>query len=312
MSPYSIATHNRPEASVPPAAVPPPRGTRVHSGVCQGTLGELWQGPVHYEGRLEIALISLPMQRYSWAHFIPGESGCADLDLRDMNKCRAAIDVYLAHYGRDLPVGRWVFGSELSRGKGMASSTADIVATVRCLDCVFDVQSPPTLIADVLRRIERSDSVYLDRYALYLSARQEVVRLFGIAPRFHACYFEEDYMVDTDSTTDALRAHYAKRRPEYEANLLAAITAFDQGDLPGIAACATRSAELGQEVLPKEHLGALQAEQRRFRADGIVVAHTGSLIGYLFVEPLDWVRMGELAAFFRSLGHQCRFVTTGL
>jgi uncharacterized protein involved in propanediol utilization len=65
-------------------------------------------------------------------------------------------------------------------------------------------------------------------------------------------------------------------------------------------------------VLPKQHHDALRAEQRRFGADGIFVAHTGSVLGYLFVEPLDWARMGELAAFFRGLGHQCRFVTTGL
>jgi uncharacterized protein involved in propanediol utilization len=288
------------------------RAPPVHSGVCHGTLGELLQGPVQRDGRLEIGLISLPVQRYSCVHFVHGESHFSDAGFGSMDKCRRAIDFYLAHYGCDLPAGRWLYDSELSRGKGMSSSTADIVATVRCLDDLFGVRSPPTLIADLLRRIERSDSVYLDRYALYLSARQEVVRLFRVAPRFHTCYVEEDYTIDTESTADALLAHYARRWPDYEANLTAAVAAFERGDLPAIAVCATRSAELGQEVLPKQHHDALRAEQRRFGADGIFVAHTGSVLGYLFVEPLDWARMGELAAFFRGLGHQCRFVTTGL
>ena len=79
------------------------------------------------------------------------------------------------------------------------------------------------------------------------------------------------------------------------------LAAFRAGDLAEIAACATASAVLGQDAVPKRHLGALLAARARFNADGIFTAHTGSLLGYLFLREPCATRMGELSAFFRSL-----------
>ena len=71
------------------------------------------------------------------------------------------------------------------------------------------------------------------------------------------------------------------------------------------------SALLAQGVLPKRNFDAMLAQRARFGADGIVVAHTGSVIGYLYRDAPDPARMGELSAFFLDLGHQCRFVRAG-
>jgi len=53
------------------------------------------------------------------------------------------------------------------------------------------------------------------------------------------------------------------------------------------------------------------AHQTEFGADGIVVAHTGSLIGYLFRGPPEVQRVGELSAFFLELGYQCQRAQSG-
>lgn len=285
--------------------------TGIASGVCHGTLGELIQGPVIHRGQLQIGLISLPVQRYSWMHFVAGEDGSHECDLPDKEKCRRAIAGYLAHHGRNLPRGRWLHDSELLQGKGMASSTADIVASIRCLDHVFGVESPPGLIADILRQVERSDSVFLDRYALYLSARQEVLRHFSHDPHFHVCYIDEGEAVATEAVTQKLLAHYAANLPAYQANLDLAVAAFESGDRHQIARCASVSAALAQQVLPKRHYAAIAAQRAAFGAAGLVVAHTGSLVGYLFLAPPDAAALGALSAFFRGLGHQCRFAQTG-
>ena len=283
----------------------------IASGVCHGTLGELIQGPVIHDGQLQIGLISLPVQRYSWMHFVAGEDGEHARDLPDKEKCRRAIALYLARHGRRLPPGRWVHDSELLQGKGMASSTADIVASIRCLDRIFGLASPPELIADVLREVERSDSVFLDRYALYLSARQVALQHFSHDPHFHVCYIDEGREVVTEAVTQALLDHYAANLAAYQANLDLALAAFDGADRAQIARCASVSAALAQEALPKRHYAAVVARRAHFGAAGIVVAHTGSLIGYLFFDAPGATAMGELSAFFRGLGHQCRFAQTG-
>lgn len=283
----------------------------ICSGVCHGTLGELLQGPYEHEGELHIGLISLPLRKYSWVHFAPGEAGDPDVELAGKDKCRRVIELYLRHYRKRLPAGRWSHDSELLLGKGMASSTADLVATIRCLDRIFGLHSPTSVIAGLLREIERSDSVFLQTHALYLSGRQQIVCSFDAPVRLHACYIDEGGMIETEKLAHPLLAHYRRHLSDYRRNLDRAIDAFARNDLSRICDCATRSAQLAQGVIAKRHLQVMLERQREFGADGIVVAHTGSLLGYLFIARPDPARMGELSSFFRGLGHQCRFAETG-
>lgn len=304
---HAVPTAHAPRRAPASCAVVPPR----HSGICHGTLGELVQGPYTRDGELHIGLVSLPLRRYSWMHFEPDAEGDVDVDLAHRQKCRRAMALYLHAAGRRLPPGRWSCESELLQGKGMASSTADMVATIRCLDSLFARRTSLEGIAAILRQVERSDSVFLDRYALYLSARQEVVCPLPASPAFHACYIDEGESVDTEALGPHLLDHYHRHLDAYRRNLTCAIAAFRTRDLAGIARCATTSARLAQPAVPKRHLDALLHEQRHFSADGIVVAHTGSLIGYLYRRRPTPALMGELSAFFRGLGHQCRFAQTG-
>lgn len=283
----------------------------IRSGVCHGTLGELIQGPCQRDGETHISLISLPVKKYSCMHFTHGPCGNPARDLGAKVKCQKAIALYLALHGKQLPKGTWTHDSELLEAKGMASSTADIVATIRCLDAVFDIQSSAESIAAMLREIERSDSVFLDSYALYLSGRQEVVQRFSSTPTFHACYLDEGNRVDTEKVGSCLLLRYQEHLPAYASNLERAVAAFNANDLPQIAACATRSAILGQAAIPKRNLAHLLKHQARLGADGIFVAHTGSLLGYLYIHKPGPTHMGALSSFFRSLGYQCRFVQTG-
>lgn len=283
----------------------------IHTGICHGTLGELLQGPVVRDGDVHIGLVSLPLRRFSRVRFTRSRGERDGDGLAGKARCRRAVEIYLDRAGLDLPEGRWSCDSELPTGKGMASSTADIVATIRCLDSIFGRATPVESLLDILRAIERSDSVFLDRYALYLSGRQEVLHRFDCEPGFCACYIDEGGAVDTEAIGPALLVHYRAHLSAYLRNLDHALGAFAASDAPAIARCATVSATLSQEVNPRRSLDALLGEQRRFKADGIVVAHTGTLAGYLFTRRLEPVEMGELSSFFDGLGHRCTFVQTG-
>ena len=294
-----------------PRARPNPLPSAAVSGRCHGTLGELLQGPVPFRGELAIGLISLPLPRYSHMHFEPGRASNHAADLPDKPRCRQAVALYLQQHGLNLPPGRWHHDSELLPGKGMASSTADLVASIRCLDRVFGRVSSTADIIAVLRPLERSDSVFLDHYALYLSERQRLLQRFAHVPRLYACYADEGGTVATAAVTAQLQAHYATHQRAYRRNLEQMLAAFSAGDDAAIAQCAGISAALGQEVLPKRHLVELQRRQARFGAAGIVVAHTGSLLGYLFLQPPPLPLRHELGAFFGDLGLGCEFTATG-
>lgn len=283
--------------------------TRTMSGVCNGTLGELFQGPVAHRGRAGIGVVSFPVDRYAWAHFTPG---AGDVDPRPaLPKAAQGVRLFLQRYGLQLPPGSWSTHTELDVGVGMASSTADIVATLRCLFQVFDVPYDLAAVIDILSRIERADSVFLDESALYLSDRHEVVQRLGTSVGFHTCFVVEPGAVDTAAVTLLLQEHYRRNRAAYRICLDDLLAAFRTGDIAGVARAATISAALSQEVLPKITYDAVLAHRRYFGADGVFVAHTGRLIGYLFATRLARRRLDELSAFFRGLGYQCSFAWGG-
>ncbi|MTE21863.1 hypothetical protein F0L17_22655 [Streptomyces sp. TRM43335] len=286
---------------------PPPR---VFSGVCHGTLGELFQGPLPRTGEPEIALVSFPVDRHSWVYFTPDPEGPRN-PLPPGEKSAKAVELFLAHHGLTLPPGRWSVRSELRVGVGMASSTADVVATLRCLCRVFSLPYDPRVVLGVLSAIERADSVFLDEFALYLSGRHRLVRRLGTAVGFHTAFVTEAGAVDTAAVTPLLVRHYRRRAPEYERCLDDLLKGFSAADPAAVARAATTSAVLSQEVLPKATFEPVLARREEFGADGVFVAHTGCLVGYLFTRRPAPALKGELSAFFHSLGHQCSFAPGG-
>ncbi|GGW92794.1 hypothetical protein GCM10010297_12790 [Streptomyces malachitofuscus] len=281
------------------------------SGVCHGTLGELYQGPLRAGTDPEIAVVSFPVDRHSWVYFTPRATVDSSRSPALGEKSAQAARLFLDHYGLALPPGDWRTHSELPVGVGMASSTADIVATLRCLFRVFSLPYDTNVVLGVLAGIERADSVFLDEFALYLSGRHRVVRRLGPDIGFHTAYVTEPGTVDTAAVTPLLLHHYRRRGEEYQRCLTDLLKGFDSGDPAAVARAATTSAALSQEVLPKATFGSLQAHREGFGADGVFVAHTGCLVGYLFASRPRAEAKSELSAFFHSLGHQCTFAQGG-
>ncbi|GGT15977.1 GHMP family kinase ATP-binding protein [Streptomyces purpureus] len=282
---------------------------QVFSGVCHGTLGELYQGPLRAGGAVDIALVSFPVDRHSWVYFTPGARPPDPSPLGE--KAATAVRLFLDRFGLTLPPGRWSVHSDLRVGVGMASSTADIVATLRCLFRVFGVPYDVDTVIAVLAAIERADSVFLDEFALHLSGRHRVVRRLGTAVGFHTAFVAEPGTVDTAAVTPVLLRHYRRRAEEYGRCLTDLLKGFSAADPAAVARAATTSAVLSQEALPKRSFDAVLAHREEFDADGVFVAHTGSLIGYLFTGRPAPSAKDELSAFFHSLGHQCSFAQGG-
>jgi uncharacterized protein involved in propanediol utilization len=89
------------------------------------------------------------------------------------------------------------------------------------------------------------------------------------------------------------------------------VAAASLGDRSATAAAATESALLSQRCFPKRTLPALRSAMNALGADGIFVAHTGSVCGYLYLQPPAAARRGELARFFTKLGLSVQFERVG-
>ncbi|WP_371787696.1 GHMP family kinase ATP-binding protein [Streptomyces albidoflavus] len=279
-------------------------------GACHGTLGELYQGPLPSGDDSDIALVSFPVHGLTArVGFTPGAAPQERTGLRP--KAAEAARLFLDHHGLAPPSGTWSHQSELRVGVGMASSTADIVATLRCLHTYLGIPYDLDTVLRVLSSIERADSVFLDEFALHLSNRHRIVRRLGTALRFHTAYITEPGVVDTEAVTRTLQQFYRRRPDAYGQALTGLLDGFSARDPVAVARASTQSAALSQEVLPKETFETVLAHQGRFGADGVFVAHTGCLVGYLFCRPFSGRTRSDLTALFASLGHQCSFAQGG-
>lgn len=259
----------------------PARDEAAQTGIgsCFGTFGELLQGTLPGQG--QEFLVTLPISRYSTARFTP-LSGSREVYAYPSYKeksrrlAETLIDIF------DLDSGGFLsLQSELPDGKGCASSSADMVATALALQSAFGVFISRASLAEVMSSIEPSDGV-MYRGVVSFYHREGVLRKFlGYLPPLTIAGLDEGGQVDTVEFNARPKPHGRVRRAEYEDLLYGIERAILRGDLDCVGEISTRSAILNQEVLPKSHLDLLLDMRRRYRALGVVAAHSGTHLGLL-------------------------------
>lgn len=233
-----------------------------------GSCGELVQGCWHGEP----FLVTCPINRYTTAHVSTSFSDCEGLG----DKAKLALRAVCRHFGKDeLPWGIHL-SSELPRGKGMASSSADIAAVAAAASMAFGKPLTPEKILQLAVTIEPTDGVFFKGLACLNQVQGRLLGIYRLPGRVPLTIF------DTGGTVDTLAFHreaeqripvYGKSQMQELYCLLAA------GNPASLAEAATRSAFLHQAVLPKPGLPEFLHDARVLGALGINVAHSGTVIG---------------------------------
>lgn len=278
-------------------------GEAAARGQCRGSAGEIWQGPVDDSGGLSrIGIVTLPINRYSTAIFYADSRA----EIEPLSPKRAlAVGEFERRTGLLTPPGRWEFHSDLFPGRGMASSTADVVAILRCLADLHHYPISPLTLQSVLLTIERSDPVFVDAWSLYLSSAQEVQRVFASALAFTVCFGFDPGNIRTNSFSEStLTDHYRRRHQKYAHSLSDVITALEEGNVALLASGATASAWMAQDYLPSPLVAGLLEDYEHLGASGIFRAHTGTLSGLIFEHPPDAEKRSRASNYFASRGSQ--------
>lgn len=164
-------------------------------------------------------------------------------------------------------------------GKGMASSTADIVAASRALAAAAGVALSPEEVATLAVAIEPSDAVM---YAGIVAADRRTgvpIRAWDWWPSFTVVAVIPP---TTFATADACLAGQARFADDYASLLGRLDEAVARRDEGAFARVATRSAELGQPAVANPTFGLLAGQSERLGALGVCAAHTGTVAGLLF------------------------------
>ncbi len=262
-----------------------------------GTCGELAQGMLdgaHY-------LVTCPIDMYSTAtvDLVPGTGRVHAPS--GASKTHRAVELTLAHLNRR-DVDAYVrLCNPLPRGKGMASSTADVAAAIKATAIALRASDEMTAahIARIALRVEPSDGVMLPGIALFDHKRGSTAQTLGDAPPMRAIILDFGGKVDTVAFNRVNHDTKLRQlRPSFEDALALIKTGIRSGSAAEIGAGATLSAITNQHLLYKPQLDAVMRFANEQGALGVNAAHSGSVLGILL--PDDEAFAAHIAARARQ------------
>lgn len=308
-----------------------PRHQKIFDSVPEGMMigqasaiahhGELLQGVFRIGGGgLRRGLITLPYSDLkSRATFWPSHSSRITVRPSALKKAARAAALTLDHLGLEGVGGELTIEkSTIPVGHGYGSSTADVVAAIkatarsasRCL-------TRATVCKLAVEAEGASDAIAYGSQPVLFAHREGTIVEFmpGDFPRIIVVGGQSrSGPINTD---DLPPARYSNREIEEFSILRAlAVAAIRHNDARKLCHVARMSAEMSQRHLPKPDYEKIRAIAERFDADGIQVAHSGSLIGILFDASRTDVRVksASVAAALTGLGlegTQCFHVNAG-
>jgi uncharacterized protein involved in propanediol utilization len=244
-----------------------------------GTFGELLQGVLpEVDGDF---LVTLPVARWTVVRF-QETPDCVELGVSPPHKTKALRLIEMIMHDVSAPVGGLLtIASTLPEGKGLASSSADLVATARAVGNALDLPMPPTRIESYLARIEPTDGVL---YPSIVAFHHRSVRLrarLGSLPSMTVVSIDEGGAVDTVEFNRIAKPFTAADKREYVALLERLGAAVAAGDLRAVGRIATASGQMNQILRHKRNLDAMIALSEQVGGLGVVVGHSGTTLGVL-------------------------------
>jgi L-threonine kinase len=245
---------------------------------CHASFGELLQGMLPDGGHF---LVTLPIDLHSRASFSVAPH------IRELSvwpetswKARDCVTALLRRYGLPLQ-GQLRLASDIPRGKGLAGSTADLVAACRAVARRYGLPLDLDAIETTLRAIEPSDGVMHEGVVAYRHRESRLHEYLGPVPSLTLVAIDEGGEVET-LAHNARDIDYSDAQRDEYAGLLAQLrSALERDDIAALGAVATHSALLNQRVAPKRRLDAMTNIASEIRAAGVVTAHSGTYLGIM-------------------------------
>jgi L-threonine kinase len=268
-------------------------GVGLTRAALPATCGELVQGTL--DGMP--CLVSCPIGRYSLAEvrLRPGPGWDVPPDAA---KATAALRDGLAYLDRSGSGGRLRLVTDLPRGRGYASSTADIGATLFALGRAMGHPLASVEAARLAVGVEPSDSTLFPGLALFDHRGGSFHESLGPAPSLSVVVLDPGGEVDTLAFNRVdHRGTLHRLAPEHRRAFALLREGLEQRDWGALGEAVTLSACAHQAILPDPLLEPALALAREVGALGVCRAHSGTLLG-LLLDPVhaDVPAIGDFVA----------------
>jgi L-threonine kinase len=278
-------------------------------GKAFGSFGEIVQGRLS-DGR--DFLVTLPIELWSRCELICTPiAGPLVIDC-DLAKSRALVGLVLKELGIDAGFHiSCAFTRSIPIGKGLSSSTADMLAALRAVQDVFGFLFTEEFISRLFAEVEPHDALHYDASTAYNHRRGTLIRAFGYIPSFTIVAVDHGGAVDTVlyNQTVSFSTSETERYDELFGRLE---RAFERRQDKSIAECATESARMHAD---RRGDAALQKAVRLagpLGCLGVVAAHSGTCAGFLLPSDVNAATVGGVTDQLRKEFDGHVFVTRTL
>lgn len=264
---------------------------------CPGTCGEWVQGA---KNGIPF-LIGCPVNRFVEAGakiWIPGRNANEEVESSDLRgwkwnlpegkeKTRLGLDKFAKWHSLPPFKGQVDLLSELPTGKGMASSTADMIAAMVAVAYSFQIAWDPKNLARLVLEVEPTDPVMFEGITEFAHQDGSYIKSLGSSLPAHLLMMDWGGSLDTQSFNawQGLSAHYRKNESEIRAALSLFYEGMEKGDLEKVAHASTASARCNQEINPKPKFEDFLSWVHHMGGLGVITAHSGILLAGVF--PFD-------------------------
>lgn len=253
-------------------------------GICPGSCGEFVQGMLDNNEYL----VSYAIDKYSKA-IIEERNDNIKLGPK---KSRMAIEEVFRYFDLDIKYTRKLsleIISEIPIGKGMASSTADIGATIKATLSLLNKKVSPEKISKLASKIEPTDSIYIDKNCIFDPLKGEIKKVLGNIDDVNILVLEPDEKLNTKT----IRSHkdYKSKKIENKETMNIAFegleTGFKNNDLKLIGQSCTISSLANENIHKKEYLNEIIKVSESYGSYGVNIAHSGTVIGIILDKDMD-------------------------
>lgn len=188
--------------------------------------------------------------------------------------------------------------SDIPVGKGMASSTADVVGAIEATAQAIERCITADKVSALAISIEPSDGLMYRGVVIYNHRRGYLLERLGCIPHMHQLIIDTGGEVDTIAF-NKIPKNYTREELAMQEQALALLRAgISTSDVWKIGQGATLSARVNQRLLPKANFEEIVSMASVFGACGVVCAHSGTILSLLF-PPEDLAGLGSALRAFR-------------
>ncbi|MEH7503195.1 kinase [Neobacillus drentensis] len=249
---------------------------KLGKGSCHGTFGELVQGVIG--DRPFLITLPIPSLR-SEASFTPDPSiskiRVADSKTKAMRAGELLLKQFHIKVGGHLEI-----HSNIPAGKGLASSSADIVAALRAISVSYSLPLTNELISTIAAKVEPTDGVMYEEVVAYDYLNGQLLENFGDLPPFILVGIDLGGTIDTIQFSQVRKAYSREDQKQFLEAYHLVKRGCKERNFVDIGKAATISARVNQKILPKPVFHHLEKVADTYQG-GTVVAHSGTVAGIL-------------------------------